>query len=177
MIKKALLLFVLSLVGLAVYLYFYLGAYKDPEISTGESGPLILLYTEHLGAYHQIGPKIEMVERWAEARGLNCARTFGEYLDDPSAVDQDRLRSRAGCVLAAPYSGETEDFTLETRPRRTYVIARYNGSPAIGPFTVYPKVFEYIQTQRLKLEGPTLEIYSVHGKAVDTEYLFPVVLP
>jgi effector-binding domain-containing protein len=42
---------------------------------------------------------------------------------------------------------------------------------------VYPKAFEYIERERLKSDGPNIEIYSVSGQSVTTEYLFPVAPP
>ncbi len=177
MIKKFILAAFITLIGFAIYLYLYLGANKEVTLTVAEQGPLVLLYADHAGAYHEIGKKIEYVEKWAREKSLPCRRTFGEYLDDPSAVDQDRLRSRGGCVLEQKIEEFPEDMKLEERPRRRYVVARFEGSPAIGPFTVYPKAAEYIETMRLKSDGPAMEIYTIQGTAVTTEFLFPVAPP
>lgn len=175
MIKVALLSLLVVLLTGAAYLYVHLGVSSPVVISEGLRGPLILLSKNHFGAYHQIGPVIEEVERWALGRGLNCRMTFGEYLDDPAAVDQDRLRSRGGCVLTARTSeSPPEAFELIERPERRYVIARFEGSPSIGPFKVYPKVEQYMQERRLKTSDAVIETYVIHGQGVTTEYLFPL---
>lgn len=175
--SRILLSFFCAIIALAVYLYFHLGAQKDVQIEVAERGPLYLLSKDHMGPYHQILPVIQEVERWALERGLPCGRTFGEYLDNPNAVDQDRLRSRGGCFLSAPLNVDHTGFNYEMRPARRYVVASFDGSPAIGPLKVYPKVEEYLQTQRLKADGAVLEVYQVTGTKVHTEFLFPVSSP
>jgi AraC family transcriptional regulator len=178
MLKRALVVIVIALIGFAIYFVNYTGYFKKVEIETREYGELEFLYKEHRGAYHFIGTVIAEVEKWAHDNQQSCKRTYGEFLDDPAAVDQDRLRSRGGCVLERPLTAAPpEGFTVEKRPARRYVVARFSGSPGIGPFTVYPKAFEYIERERLKSDGPNIEIYSVSGQSVTTEYLFPVAPP
>ena len=175
MIGKLLLTLVLSAAGLFTYLYIYLGASKSVEILIEEQPPLTLLFLDHTGAYHYIGTKIGEVETWASKNNVACPRTFGEYLDSPEAVDQDRLRSRGGCIVQKPLTrAPAEGMRLEDRPGRRYLVARFEGSPSIGPFKVYPKVYAFIESKRLKSDGPVLEIYTVNGDAVLTEYLFPI---
>lgn len=178
MIKKLALAAFIALIGFAIYLYVYLGGFKEPRFMVLEQGPLHLVYVSHSGAYHEIGPKIESVEAWAHSRGYACDRTFGEYLDNPSAVDQDRLRSQGGCVMKESVRDALpEGMKYEERPARRYLVGTFEGSPAIGPFKVYPKAYETMESQRLKSDGPTIEIYTVHGTSVTTQYLFPVAPP
>lgn len=162
-----------SVILLAVYLYLYLGAYKSVLITQESRLEMHFLWQEHMGQYHKIGPVIANVERWAMENNISCSKTFGEYLDNPAAVDHDRLRSRGGCLLLRSIPAP-ENMQVSSRPAGKYVVARFSGSPAIGPFKVYPAVQRYIQEQRLHNEGPTLEIYSIHGAQVETEFLFPL---
>lgn len=169
---------VIFALSLATYLYFYLGVYKSAgDVRVETVGPLLLVYKAHTGAYHQIGPAIQEVEEWAMKQNILCPRTFGEYLDDPDAVDQDRLRSRGGCVLTAVPVDVPAQFTFETRAPHRYAIADFNGSPSIGHFKVYPKVKEYLAKERLRSQDAVIEIYKVNGKNVTTEFLFPLVVP
>ncbi len=178
MLKKIILALFVSLVVFAIYVANYTGYYNPVELSSREEGPLYLIYKEHRGAYHGIGESIAAVEKWARDNGIPCPRSYGEFLDDPAAVDQDRLRSRGGCVLSreSPVT-PPEDFHVDQKPRRLYVVARFQGAPGISPFTVYPKALAYIEEQRLKSDGPVIEIYSVSGASVLTEYLFPIAPP
>jgi AraC family transcriptional regulator len=174
MIRYLIAVVFVSLLTLGGYLYYYLGFYKPIEILEAERGPFHFLYQEHAGAYHEIGPTIAAVEKWALANNIYCAMTFGEYLDDPSAVDQDRLRSHGGCVLNARPEKIPDDMKYEEREALKYVIGRFEGSPSIGPFKVYPKIKKHIEERRLKTSTSSLELYRVSGKQVTTEILFKI---
>lgn len=177
MIGKYLGLLLLAVLSLMTYLYFYLGFTKSVNIQVEQRGPFVLVYRNHIGAYHMIGPTIEAVEQWAKDQNLRCALTFGEYLDDPAALDQDRLRSRGGCLFQSlpPTLTLPTDMMREERPQRRYVVGRFEGSPSIGPFKAYPEIQKYIETHRLKNEGAVMETYFIQGDKVVTEFLFPVM--
>lgn len=175
--KWFLLFFLSGIVVFVTTLYFRLGGYKEVVISPPESKEFYLLYKKHLGPYHKIAPVIESVENWAHQKKIDCPATFGEYLDDPQKVDnEDRLRSRGGCVLNRPLEElEEEDLFFDHKSERTYVKAIFDGAPSISPFKVYPKVSEWLQQNRLKISGPVIEIYHVEGtQGLTTEYYFPV---
>ena len=173
--NKIFLFLFLAGIGFIVYLYFYLGFTKDVQIEVAARGPLLLLSSPHTGAYHQIGPAITKVEAWAKDNNVHCPKSFAEFLDDPDAMDQDRLRSRGGCLLtSAPTNNTPADFHFEEREKKKYVVARFLGAPSIGPFKVYPRVREFIQERRLKRSGPVIETYTVDGPNVTTEFLFPI---
>ena len=162
--------------SLAVYLYFYLGFYKPVEIAIDQRGPLHFLYKAHTGPYHTIGPVISEVEKWALENKVGCEKTYGEYIDNPDAVDQDRLRSHGGCVLPGPLpAGFVSPYTYEVRDEKNYVVARFEGSPSIGPFKVYPKAVRYIEDHHLKVGEAIIETYLIQGTAVTTEIMFPIL--
>ena len=87
-------------VGVIVSIMLRLGSFKTVEIERKQAGErFVVLSRDHLGAYHKIAAVISEVETWARAHGEACAVTFGEYMDNPESTDEDRLRSRGGCVL------------------------------------------------------------------------------
>lgn len=167
-------------ISFSIYLINYLGAGQPVEIVRESRGILQLVWIEHRGAYHQIMPTITKVEEWARTNNIPCPNTFGEYIDDPETVDQDRLRSHGGCVvtvgepLPVPIQQLAPPFRFEQRPGADYVVGKFSGSPAIGPFKVYPKIRKYLEDNALKPSGPPLEVYRVNGNDVTTEYLFPI---
>lgn len=156
------------------YLYFHLGFYKSARFHEATKGPLYLLYKDHLGPYFQISIVIDQVEKAAIASGLPCKTSFGEFLDDPKKTDQDRLRSRAGCVLSSLPAKTPEGLKLETKPAQKYLVGEFDGSPAIGPYKVYPKAKEYFIQRRWTPYPENMEFYTVDGEMVHTEYLFPI---
>lgn len=158
----------------SVYLCVHLGAFEPVDIDEEVRGPLYVLYSDHQGAYYQISEVISRVEGAAKLAGAACAKTFGEYFDDPSVVEEDRLRSRGGCIATEPFGKTPEGLHTDQIPDSRYVVAHFSGSPAIGPWKVYTKVHRYLLHHRLKAVEETIEIYSLHDNEITTEYLFPL---
>lgn len=154
-----------------------LGVLKDVRVTEAEEGPYRQVYAKHTGAYHKIVGVLDKAEAWAEDNGEKCELSFGEFLDDPQTVDEDRLRSVAGCIVEKDWSQETlpEGFFYREVPRKKYVIALFDGAPSISPYKVYPKALAYIGEKKMKIAGPITEIYRIIiDNAVETKYLFPV---
>lgn len=172
LIGSVLVLAVLAVYGLAKRL----GAFEGVKIDRKVQAPLKVLSKDHMGAYHKIAAVISEVESWARKNGEPCVLSFGEYFDNPESVDEDRLRSRGGCIiekaLAAPLPS---GYSISEIPARDAVIAEFGGSPSIGPWKVYPAVFDFLKAQDLAMNGPTLEIYQVLSESSGrTQYVFPV---
>jgi AraC family transcriptional regulator len=86
-----------------------------------------------------------------------------------------RKSTKTACVAAAvAYGQNLESFVAGTIPKRKYVVAHFSGSPAIGPWKVYPAIMEYLEVHRLSGEGSSIEIYTINGDAIETEYLYPL---
>lgn len=175
----------LLLVGATVgSIAWKLGAFREVAIATQEDGPFHVLSKEHLGPYHKIADVILEVEAWARSQGEPCTRSFGEFFDDPERTDEDRLRSRGGCILNKSAPADIEalksklpaNYNLTTIDQRLYAIATFDGAPSLGPVKVYPKVLEYVSLNRLEIKGAVIEIYEIHSeRSGSTRYLFPVV--
>ena len=174
--KWFLFFFFSSLLVFLTTVYFRLGGYKPVQIEISESQELYLLMKEHVGAYHKINSVITEVEQWAAKQRLPCTVTFGEYIDDPRVKDEDRLRSRGGCVLPFELSREIllpKDLLYVKKPKTSVVKAYFEGAPSISPFKVYPAVEDFMQEKGLLQTGPVIEIYKIYGeKQALTEYLF-----
>ncbi|HVK60700.1 MAG TPA: GyrI-like domain-containing protein [Bdellovibrionales bacterium] len=174
--KKLVLLVIATVVALLASLYFRLGADKDVVITLEEVGPYQVAYKNHLGEYHKIVPIIEEVEKWMKSLGLKCQVSFGEYLDNPESVANDRLRSRGGCVLeSAPPMVLPPGIAIGSIPHKRYVKAVFEGAPSLGPLKVYPKMRDFIEEKNLTHEGSIIELYEVlPDNRVRTTFLFPV---
>ncbi len=165
-----------TIAAFAAALGLRLGVLKDVHVAESEEGPYRQVYAKHVGAYHKIVAVLDKVENWAEDNGEKCGLSFGEFLDDPRQVDEDRLQSLAGCIVEKDWSPAElpEGLLYREVPRKRYVMAVFNGAPSISPYKVYPKVFAYLEEKKLKLTGPIMEIYRVIiDNAVETKYLFP----
>lgn len=161
------------------YLYFYLGGNKPVVVERRPLKEMNLLYRVHRGPYHHINQVIEAVEKWARDNGVPCTRTFGEYLDDPRQVPEERLTSHGGCILAEPLSQSLPmDLQTKVLPAAHYIHATFEGSPAIGPWRVYPKLGEFAESHKLRTATSTLEVYTLlSGGKMKTEYLVPILDP
>lgn len=163
------------IISLLIYLYFHLGVYKNVTLELKEEGPFIMVYKDHVGAYHKIVPVIEEVEKWTRAQGENCTESFGEYIDDPKAVEQERLRSRGGCIISKKLENLPEGYHIQEIPKQNFLHGVFEGSPAIGPYKVYMKAFDWIDSHGYLPNGSIFEIYEIHpDKTMTTEYLFPI---
>lgn len=168
----------LGILGFATYLYVHLGGYKEASLLTEDLGPYKIIFIHHVGPYHKILESIAPVEKWAKENQLDCHESFGEYLDDPEVVIEDRLQSNGGCILSAEPNNLPATFSYREIPRKYYLTAEFDGAPSIGPFKVYPKAMKWIHEHHFNLGGPVIEIYTSTGTGGDarvhTKYLFPL---
>ncbi|MBX2987301.1 MAG: GyrI-like domain-containing protein [Bdellovibrionaceae bacterium] len=180
LVVLGLILFVL---GGAVFLSVRNGVFMPVRVNIEERGPFLLVYKTHVGPYHKIMPTLETVEKWARETGFHCERTFGEFIDDPNLVEVERLHSNVGCLqdLSGPdvqnllaNRNLPEDFKVKEIPAQRFVVATFEGSPALGPYKVYGKAHDVMIRQRLEPNGPVIEIYQTVDNIFRTLYLFPV---
>lgn len=159
-----------------ISLVIKLGVFKSVNVQTFDSPPILMLFKTHTGPYHKITPVLEEVEAFAKTQGLNC-QSFGEYFDDPRVVEEIRLKSHGGCIVdsnAIEIKSLPEGFRQELRPATKYIKAEFDGSPAISPYKVYPKIQDFAFQSRLTLTPSIIEIYlpAADGKTGRTEYLW-----
>lgn len=174
-IRYILLPLLIAILVFVSYLMNYLGVFKPVIISQKKVGPMHMVYKSHVGPYHKIVPAIEEVEKWAKSQGLDCRLSFGEYLDDPKLTEEVRLRSFGGCIVNEPLNELPESFEQKTVPEKEYVMAVFEGSPGIGPLKVYPKIFKYIEDEKLTREESVIEVYEIHSpESMTTTYYFPL---
>ncbi len=175
MVKWAFATIIGIFIGIGTYLYLHLGFSEDVLVGESTRTELILLGQEHRGAYHKIGEKIMQVENLADLLKIPCERSFGQYLDNPQIVDEDRLRSFAGCITDQIPENLQAPFEVRTFPEGRFVTAEFSGSPAIGPMKVYPKLQDYFIEKGLQSDGQSLEVYTIEGDSVRTEYLMRIL--
>lgn len=186
MIKHTIFAIGIGMLIFFLYLMQYTGAFKPITIGLDKRGPYTLIYKEHTGAYHKIVSQIEVVEKWARENNLKCRLSFGQYFDNPSLVEEGRLRSRGGCLIDPENPEETktfetlknklpEDFKTDTFSETKAVVALFTGSPGIGPLKVYPKADDFIETNKLIRQGSIFEIYEIFDQnAMQTVYIWPI---
>ena len=173
--KKLLAAFLVFLISGALGLMWRLGVWQDVSIEAIEQSEQITVFLDHLGAYHKMNDTIVKVESELARRGFTCKLTYGHYIDSPEHQDEDRLRSQGGCLV--PSKGiaiDNNELKYGTIPAGRYVRAVFDGSPAVSPWKVYPKIKEFAHNNRLRLADDAYEIYEVRGQQVTTTYLIGI---
>jgi AraC family transcriptional regulator len=162
-------------IAFAVSLMIHLGVFKPVEFTESTKGPYQIISKEHVGAYHKIVPVIQEVESWAKKNGFDCMQSFGVYLNNPDAVEEGRLRSFGGCIVDHQPTDLPEGFKYSVIPAQQYLVAKFEGSPAIGPFKVYKNAEKMLPSHAILFQKGVMEIYIVKSeKEMTTYYLFPM---
>ena len=185
-LKNILGALVLGLLTIGVFLFFRTGAHKSVTIENSKIPDYQFFYAEHTGPYHEIMPKLLMVEEKFKKLDIECPRTFGLFLSNPERVNHDRLKSQVGCAftidetpnLFAPIEGVSETFyplpvkNKEELSRVQCYKGIFTGSPSLSAMKVYPKIKEKAKEDGVKLFTPALEIYETQGNSVITKVFF-----
>lgn len=186
MVKHTIFAIGLGMLIFFLYLFQYTGAFKSVQVTLTERPHYEIIYKNYIGPYHQIVQTIQDVETWAKSQGFKCRLSFGEYFDDPRAVEEGRLKSRGGCIVDPLVAEEHKlwlalkdelptDFKRDELLATSAVVALFEGAPGIGPLKVYPKAEEYIQQNKLTRKGSVIEIYEIFDqKSMQTTYIWPV---
>jgi AraC family transcriptional regulator len=174
--KRAILATIFIIIAFAIVFYVRLGAYKSVTMAATEMGPYHFVFEKHTGPYFKIAAVIDTVEAWAKAHGESCNPSFGEFIDDPNEISEDRLQSRGGCVMSANFKQALPEGAFErTQAKRLYLVAQFDGAPSLGPLKVYDKAGAWMKDQGYQSDGAIIELYTVHSPtSVHTDYLFPI---
>lgn len=185
MIKHTVWALALGMLLFFLYVAMYTGAFKPVSVGLDDRGPYSLIFKNHNGPYNEIIKPLETVEAWAKNNKIDCRFTFAEFFDNPTLVEEGRLRSRTGCLLELKNESEIEkikkvilpeEFKIEEFKKTKSVVAIFSGSPGIGPYKVYPQAEDFIQKNNLKTKGSVIEIYEIFGpKEMTTTFLWPVL--
>lgn len=174
--KKILAAFFVFIISGALGLMWRLGVTKSVTVHSENLAEQKIIFLDHIGAYHKMNDTIIKVESDLARRGFTCQKTFGHYVDSPEHQDEDRLRSEGGCLVPShSIDLKGTDLKAGVIPAGQYIRAVFEGSPAISPFKVYPKVNEFADENRLRKADDFYEIYEIRGEQVTTIYLFRVL--
>lgn len=134
----------------------------------------------HTGPYMQIGKAFDLLYGWLAARNLMAPgmRPMGIYYDDPDAVAEDRLRSRAGVVLRQPVAVEPPVEVADI-VAGTYAVLRHK-----GPYADMKAAYRWlygtwlVQSDREAGDAPVFEEYLNNPRVTPpTELLTDIYLP
>ena len=132
-------------------------AYYDVRILELPATPVVV--EDHTGSFMNIGGAFDRLFGKLAARGLTApgTRLIGIYLDDPSAVAEDELRSQAAASLAGPIPADLPQMALRAGE---YAVLRHK-----GPYADMRAAYRWLfgtwlpQSHRDPADAPVLEEY------------------
>ena len=140
--------------------------------------PMVVATEEHSGSYMNIGMAFDRLFGRLGVVGLlgPGTRMLGIYVDDPSAVAEAALRSKAGAVLGVPLPSDTEQMTTRAGD---YAVLRHK-----GPYGDMRAAYGWLfgtwlpQSGREAADAPVLEEYLNSPRdTVPAELLSNLYLP
>ncbi|MEZ4873488.1 MAG: GyrI-like domain-containing protein [Bdellovibrionales bacterium] len=160
-VRIIVLAFAVFLVYVGISVVINLGVFKDPVLLGEKTYQMDVVYKKIVGPYYKVGEAFPEVENSARSFGLACKKTFGLYLDDPEVVDEDRLRAHIGCLISeseVPKKGDG-GLILDTLGPGKALVITFDGSPASGPFKVYPLAKDWFLKNSKPMFKSILEVY------------------
>ncbi len=141
---------------------------------------MIAATLDHTGSYMEVGRTFETLFGWLGTRDLLKpeTRAVGIYYDDPEAVPEDKLRSRAGIVVTKGFPIE-EPLDLTDIPGGQYAVLRYKG-PYADMHAAYQWFFsEWLrESDREAGDAPMFEEYLNDPRDTPpTELLTDIFMP
>jgi AraC family transcriptional regulator len=145
-----------------------------------ETPPIRVAALPHHGDYQAIGTVFQQLSTIAAAHGLfgPSTRSFGVYLDDPSATPRDALRSEA-CITVP--EGWTPTGELQRREIRG---GRYAVTRHVGPYAELSRPYQWLygtwlpQSGEEAADAPVVEAYLNDARTTPpTELLTEIWLP
>jgi AraC family transcriptional regulator len=150
------------------------------EVRVLELPSLYGVCAEHTGSYLMIERAFDRVYRWAQARGLmsHLTHVLGVYDDDPFAVPESKLRSRAVLIFDHKVEAEAPLQTLELRGGDCAVLRHQ------GPYADMRIAYQWLYGQWLPQSGfevanvPVFEVYLNHPRTTaPADLLVDIYLP
>ncbi|MBU0630724.1 MAG: GyrI-like domain-containing protein [Candidatus Margulisbacteria bacterium] len=170
-------LWVIALLAVALVIWvYYMGLFNKLEVTEREVGPYTLVYEDYIGPYQNTGAVVQAVYDRLAKDGIKPTDGFGIYLDDPSKVKQEKLRSQVGCVINEnnlPLFYKVSDTYKVINWKRGKVLAtefpiRNPLSYMFGPMKAYPELARYMKKKKITEDqiGLCMEYYDMASNKI-----------
>lgn len=150
------------------------------DVSIRDVEPLRVAAVDHTGSYMAVGRAFEVVYGWFAMRQLlgPATRSVGIYYDDPFAVAEDELRSRAGLVVDKAFRIEAPLVDTEIAGGR-YAVLRHK-----GPYATMRAAYQWLygpwlaQSGEEPADAPVFEEYLNNPRdTLPADLLADIYLP
>ncbi len=178
---KTIVVIIGILAGIAAGVLSFYGLFAPVNIQEKEIGPLIFVMEKHVGAYQDVGPLIDRMQKYLINEGIETSMGVGIYYDDPKVTPEDKTRCIIGRIIEDSSRSRTMEiekkYMVGELPQTNYLVVEFpfKGLPSIfiGIYRVYPKISKYMKTRDIP-KMPIIEIYA--PKAQKMFYIIPTSL-
>ena len=146
------------------------GLFAEPAISLDSRGPFHYVYVERTGPFREVPQGYKQADSLIKKQEIGVGLACGSYLDNPANVAQEKLRWRAGYLVADSVLVE-EPLHFLTITEGLYLVASIKANPMVAPFKTYPAMTKWLSANAYTVVGPAYEMYHEDGLI---EVLFPV---
>jgi len=168
-------------IGIAAGALSFYGLFAPVNIREKEIGPFMFVMEQHVGAYKDVGPLIDKMQKDLKDEGIETSMGVGIYYDDPKVTAEDKTRCIIGRIIEINDRSRIIDIEKKYKvgelPQTNYLVVEFpfKGLPSIviGIYRVYPKISKYMKTHEIS-KMPIIEIYA--PKAQKMFYIVPTSL-
>ena len=107
----------------ALFLSFRKETVVQPQMALVDLPAMQIVYVDHAGRYQQVAQWLSDFIQAAKQDRIYCHDLWVQYLDNTRLVAEDKLRSRAGCVVDAIPQPLPPGLQSKTIPAHAYVQA------------------------------------------------------
>lgn len=170
---KRFAIFLAILILLILSLAWFLGAFKRIELKMDEQPEIIMAGQWLHASYREILDTVETQYFTMVNDSPNVTGVCGLYFDNPKLVVADSVEAFVG-VMLADSSSIPERLILHRVRSGPALHGRFEQSPIIGQFKIYPAAGRWLEERELLMAGPVLEIYHRQDPHKWVDYYFPV---
>lgn len=177
---KIFIIIIVIIVIILAFVGYRAGLFHSVKITEKEIDTIELVYEEHTGSYSETGKLQDKIYyKLLNNEEIETYKGIGIYYDDPKETQQEKLRSKVGCII------EPADYDRIDKLENNYNVMEISGQKMIytefpyrskmaimaGIFKVYPKIEKYRQDKGYP-KRESIEIYDLPNKKII--YLMPI---
>lgn len=143
----------------AVFFYYKLGGFRDPEIKLAEAPAYVIAGKPYKGKMtsKEFGKLFEESENYLANKTLK-GRSCGVFYNNPEK-ETDTIDAFVGILLDDETQKIPQGYTLKNIPARKIVRAHIEAHILVSPF-IYPDIDDFAKEKNITLQHvPALEIY------------------
>jgi len=173
-IVRRLLLILLFIFALLTALYAYLGGFHKLVAFDVVMWPHTVAYVDHVGDYKLIWEKMDELYEVLIWEEIITDMGIGIYLDDPSSVAVDELRSEGGVVIDEDDISKLDinrnNYKIKNLEKTDYAVITFpfknKLSYMVWMIRVYPVLWEYLIENKYSEEWPAIEMYDMKNNLI-----------